>query len=259
MATTLFKTSNIIRNFKSSTSKRKDKPRTIYKYWEMNNEDWDNYKTSLENSIKQDTALLFHLDNDNKSQGTLDLIWDKLSSHIKDAANETIPNSPSVDRSPRRPSKIADLVPIGFTKDIRTLVDIISQVRNINNVPLLPQELSAFNVDLEDIDRRYDTHIPRLPHFPVNEWITVARRQLRFINKLAHLEELKLRDIAIKKRLITRAEDTITNQSRMLSSVLNKDFRKITVDRLVIIENGRPHLYTDAKDILRLHHHNSLL
>src|SRR6185437_9387621 len=52
---------------------------------------------------------------------------------------------------------------------------------------------------------------------------------------------------------ISRAEDTITNQSRMLSSLLDRDFKKITIDRLVTTDNNNvPTLHTNPDDILEL-------
>src|SRR5271163_1635653 len=209
----------------------------------MTNDLWTTYQDKLEHDIKADTSLAYHLSNDRYTQGTLDLIWDKISSHIKNAAKEIIPNSPSVDRTPKRPKKLADLRPTGIVKATSTLANIIKQVKQQHTIILLNFEIDELNAHIDNINIEYDTDIDLLPYDPDDDWITMAKGQLRFLNKRAHLEELKLRDSAIKNRLVTRAEDTISNQSRMLSSILDKDFRKITIDRLVTVENGIPTLH----------------
>ena len=58
---------------------------------------------------------------------------------------------------------------------------------------------------------------------------------------------------AISHRLIQRAEDTVTNQSRMLSSILDRDYRRIVIDRIVTVDsNNIPTLHTNPDDILKI-------
>jgi len=81
----------------------------------------------------------------------------------------------------------------------------------------------------------------------------LCRPHLKCIRKLIKIQAIQNKEEAINKRLISRAEDTISNQSRMLSSLLNKDHKKINIDRLVTIdENNVPTLHTNPDDILTL-------
>ena len=65
---------------------------------------------------------------------------------------------------------------------------------------------------------------------------------------------IKARDDSINKALIARAEDTISNQSKILSSILDKEYRSIRVDRIVTIDplSKRPILHTLPDDILKI-------
>jgi hypothetical protein len=65
---------------------------------------------------------------------------------------------------------------------------------------------------------------------------------------------IKARDDNINKALIARAEDTVSNQSKMLSSILDKEFRSIRVDRIVTTNpiTNKPTLHTKPDDILKI-------
>ena len=64
---------------------------------------------------------------------------------------------------------------------------------------------------------------------------------------------LKAKEEAITRRLVQRAEDTVTNQSRMLSSILDRDFCCIVIDRIVTVDsNNVPTLHTNPDDILKI-------
>ena len=105
---------------------------------------------------------------------------------------------------------------------------------------------------ITDINDRLDLTIPQIIYPPDTHWATTARTYLDIIKQLIKSEEHHIRDTAIKERLVARAEDTITNQSRMLASILNRDYNSIRVDRLVVMENNKPVLYTHPDDIQRL-------
>ena len=109
-----------------------------------------------------------------------------------------------------------------------------------------------WNNQITDINNRLELTIPQISYPPDTTWATTATSYLNTIKHLIKTEEQHIRDVAIKERLIARAEDTITNQSRMLASILNRDYNSIRVDRLVVIENGKPVLYTHPDDIKRL-------
>ena len=74
LAIVMLNTSHIIRNFRAAACKRRDKPRTIFKYWEMKEEDWQSYRDTLDRKLIKDNSLNFHLNNDRCTQGVIDLI-----------------------------------------------------------------------------------------------------------------------------------------------------------------------------------------
>ena len=71
--------------------------------------------------------------------------------------------------------------------------------------------------------------------------------------KIIKLETRKAKEEAISCRLVQRAEDTVTNQSHMLSSILDRDFCRIVIDRIVTVDsNNISTLHTNPDDILKI-------
>ena len=87
--------------------------------------------------------------------------------------------------------------------------------------------MEDWNKQIVDINVRLDLDIPPIIYPPDAIWAIMANIHLNSIKRLITLEEQHIRDIAIKERLIARAKNTITNQSRMLASLLNRDFKSI--------------------------------
>ena len=67
------------------------------------------------------------------------------------------------------------------------------------------------------------------------------------------MKTLKAKEEAISRHLVQRAKDTVTNQSCMLFSILDRDFRRIVIDRIVTVNsNNIPTLHTNPDDILKI-------
>ena len=59
-----------------------------------------------------------------------------------------------------------------------------------------------------------DLSIPSISPDNLSNWLPHGKSNLKLIKKTIKLETLKVKEEAISKRLIQRAEDTVTNQSR---------------------------------------------
>ena len=94
------------------------------------------------------------------------------------------------------------------------------------------QEAVQWNSIIDEINEEYEINILAVTNNG-NTWVINSKPQIQLLKKCLKIMTIKARDDNINKALIARAEDTITNQSKMLSSILDKQHRSIRVDRIV--------------------------
>src|SRR5437764_4685210 len=114
-------------------------------------------------------------------------------------------------------------------------------------------ELIDFNRKLDDINTTMELTIPHIDPADLSIWIPTGKHYLSLIKKIIKLETLKAKEEAVSRQLVQRAEDTVTNQSRMLFSILDRDFHRIVIDRIVTVDsNNVLTLHTNPDDILKI-------
>ena len=86
--------------------------------------------------------------------------------------------------------------------------------------------MEEWNTQITDINHRLDLNIIQIPYPPDATWATTTTNHLNTIKHLIRTEEQHIRDVTIKERLIARAENTITNQSRMLVRIVAVTLKK---------------------------------
>jgi exonuclease III/ribonuclease HI len=248
-----FHTGELIRNWKLSARKRRDNPRTVYDYENISDEQWDDYQTkatAIFDSKEQLTNLIQlqtpHLQQD------IDIIWTMISDSITEAAITTLPHKKIPFRNPRKPKKLLDLRPAGLTATAARLRKIIKAVTNHGHLPLIQSELTFYNSEIAELNEEVSLTIAPL-QFPIsNTWIEHSKRCLYTIKHKLRLDIQTAKRTAVQLSLDRRAEDTCTNQRRMLNNTLNREHRRIVVDRILTVEEGVPTLHTSPDDILRV-------
>ncbi len=75
---------------------------------------------------------------------------------------------------------------------------------------------------------------------------------LKFVYNKCKYEEAEWKRDKIKFYSEQRNNDLIDNQSRMLNSVLNREKRRITLDRIMVTDQDAPYISTDSVDIERI-------
>jgi hypothetical protein len=246
-------TGDIIRNFYVSARKRRDKPCTIYDYKSTSNNDWENYRSASDNIFTSDNLLNNLLSKCSHSQQDIDVMWKCIISNTQKIAIDNIPHKQIKYRNPRKPRKLLDLRPSGLLAHVNALRKLSKEIHQFGTVPFTSSELSFYNNMIDTANAEATTNIPHVDNINLRSWPALCRPHIKCMKKQFKIQALQAKEEAINKRLISRAEDTISNQSRMLSSLLDKDFKKITVDRLVTTdENNVPTLHTNPDDILSL-------
>src|SRR5687767_433676 len=123
----------------------------------------------------------------------------------------------STNIPPPKSKKLISLRPRGLLTNSTNWRHIINQVAQSDTLFHFTFEVDAWNNQIADINNRLELTIPSIAYPPDTTWSINARTHLDTIKNLIKCEEQHIRDTAIKERLIVRAEDTITNQSRMLA------------------------------------------
>ena len=251
MATCLLHTGNIIRNHKMANQKRRDPPRIIYDFKNATSTHWDLFTGNSRDIFARDVVFHRALTLLTPNQTSIDKIWSCFQTNVRDIA-EVLPHKVSSNKMPPKPKTLIDIRPRERVNDAKSLRKIISQVAQSNSITHINLEVDEWNRQLDGINSRADLNIPHIPYPPDVAWASTNKSYLKLLFQLIKTEAAHLKDIAIKERLVIRAEDTITNQSRMLASILNRDRNSIHLDRLVVMENSKPVLYTHPDDIKRL-------
>src|SRR3989440_2543036 len=172
---------------------------------------------------------------------------------MSETAKKTIPHKPIPYRRLRKPIKLLDICPTGLLAKHESLRKIIRDIEfNPDPAYFSKMELIDFNRRLDDINTTIELSIPHIDPADLSIWIPTGKHYLRLIKKIIKMDTQKAKEDAISRRLVQRAEDTVTNQSRMLSSILDRDFRRIVIDRIVTVDSDNiPTLHTNPDDILK--------
>ncbi len=81
---------------------------------------------------------------------------------------------------------------------------------------------------------------------------TQINRILKFLYNKCKYDEAEWKRDQIKFYSEQRNNDLVDNQSRMLNSILNKEKRRITLDRIMVTDVDSPYISTDQEDIERI-------
>src|ERR1044071_1851618 len=192
----------------------------------MTNTHWNLYTDRTHSYFTQDSDFQRALNVPIPTQHFIDTLWDRFKTNVNLAA-AILPHKMTTNIPPPKPKKLISLRPRGLLKDYTTLRKIITEIAQWDSLLHFNFEVDAWNLQIVDINNRLDLNIPAIDYPPDSHWATTARTHLDTIKQLIKSEEHSIRDTAIKERLVARAEDTITNQSRMLASILNRDYNSI--------------------------------
>src|SRR5260363_301912 len=111
---------------------------------------------------------------------------------------------------------------------------------------------SKFNTQIDSLNQSYQTQIPRMPKF----WSQVDLENLKnwgkILRKKAEEEERKRREKEISLKVEQRFSMMKNNKKRMLQSLLNRPYNKVTIDRVLLKEDSHyqnQELISDESDV----------
>src|SRR5256884_6685308 len=246
-------TGHIIRNNNKSQQKRRAQSRNIYDYQVAKPEHWAKYQEIAEFLFNMDEQLHNLLSLSTLTQQQIDTVWIKVISYIQTAAHRSIPRGDVKYRNRQSLKKAQDFRPKGMLAHLSCLRKLKRQILEDPLQTCTIPEILHWNGIIDECNAEYELNIPLL-HADGDTWIKDSTPHIQLLKKCLKIMAIKARDECINKALIARAENTITNQSKMLSSILDKDFRSIRVDRLITVNSimNRPTLHNTPEDILKI-------
>ena len=245
-------TGTIIRNWKLSEKRRHGKPRIVFDFHNTTDAQWSQYRILATNKFENDKILHKHLQETNITQQDVDIIWKSIAHNINSTAKDTLPHKEVTFSNQRKPKKLLDFRPSGLLNVVTQLRHIIFDLRKHPSLSIINAEINSYNQDLQESSIQQSIYIPIISYPLTPNCIEEMEQSLKLLKKHLKVQTIINQQKEIKEHLDRRAEDTITNQSRMLASVLNRDFRRIKIDRLVTVEDGKPILHTSPQDILKI-------
>jgi hypothetical protein len=206
--------------------------------------------TALNNKVKHDPS---HISRDD-----LSILWDHVNRLINQVAKCTIPNKQvkSTSQERKRDFKTSkhDAVFKKQRKDIRDLRKIFVTANNHdkrnNTGPIEDSAQLNYNLTILKFNALYETSVPTLPSNWNRAWTADLKQWIRIANKSLEENIKQAESVCIKDYITDRCSYIANNQKKMLNSLLNRDFRKIVIDRVKRTDSqGNIELLTDPKDI----------
>ena len=243
-----------IRRLPAAVEKNRKHSRTVFLYDEAKVEDWEDYRGILEKRIKAKEEILAELkekENNRTFAQNLQLAnqaWSIFKLYILEAANRSLSkkrvfNNISHIKNNSTKSKLAEVA--------KKVSSWIRQVKKYTNLDLPAKKKEELNLDIKKINKKLNFTMPEIEPNSYIEWIDDMKGWWRIINQKRSEELERIKRKEIEANIDRRCEMLENKQGKMLSSLLNKPFSKITVDRLFKEQGNTRTLITDPKEVLK--------
>ena len=242
--------------YKSSLAqkKRKGEKRIIFEYDKATIENWNNYKEKLHNLLKKyinQELLLEYSDMSNSvkhlSNINLDREWDSISRCIKRAAEEEIPKkkilNSGINKSPKKRYTELQIAINKLKKIIRRCKKEKNSNRDKDEQRELEREIEKINKSTNSSIELQDNSWSEILLEELTRWWSITKGKLV-------AENMNMINLEIRESVNQRCEMLKDNQRRMINSILEKPFKKIAIDRILINEAKGKDFFNDPDEVL---------
>jgi hypothetical protein len=248
--TTVIWLEHVIANQSCAEIKRKDQMRTIYLYEEAKQEDWEEYAKELQVQLEW-KKILKQLEEDREvnihSTDTLDHMWNAIEEAITEAANKQIPKKKIFNTKVNRRKHQKKLQQ---NRNITELQQIIKKAKIRKNQEIEKEEKEEINNKLKNIGKEIGVTLPKLHKQWSEAWIDDIKGWQRILKDKRKEEWERALKKQIEENINKRCEMIKTDQGRMIASLLNKPYKKITLDRFMTQTEDEASLTTEPKAVL---------
>jgi len=231
--------------------RRKDRETLSIDSDKATEEDWNAYKVRLEKEVAKIKDDCVNID--------IDEIWERILNCIKRTAGETLPRK---KRAPElQELQVEDENMRILKKDIRRIAKWCSKIKKFKFQETEDSELDLFILKegakglLEDLRSKHsEAHM---------EGETVLHQDLEGIKKDLEVwwkllfktwqtEKKKIEEKLIQENIERKYAMVISDQKRMINSLLERPYRKLRIDRVVIeTDDGEEDLIHEPQEVLK--------
>ena len=181
----------------------------------------------------------------------INYLWGIINQAFTAAASHHIPNELRISELDISPKKFIDFRPpraLCAATEFRLL---INKYRLNPSVDVSSAAILNDNNTIAKWNDAFNLNCPLIDSSDISQWITSAKFWWKRLESFISSQERIKRDTTIRKNIDKRASYTITNQRRMLSSILERSSRSIVIDRLLVTDDDNNEvLLVNPDDIL---------
>jgi ribonuclease HI/exonuclease III len=220
----------------SKTNKDLIPARRIYLYKEASEENWENYRDMLENSIganskKRSKEKEEYTRSPAQTEEFINQEWDRIVCSINRAAAKYIPSKLSKctreeknKQVPRNPRYL----------DVKNLKRMIGKFNNPLYNP--EDEVTSFlwNCQIREINIRHETQVPEVNLSLGENWAQSAREWTKVLEKKIQKEEQRAREKMIIENIEKRYGMIGKSEKQMLNSILERPWKSILIEKILV-------------------------
>jgi hypothetical protein len=174
-------------------------------------------------------------------------MWNAIEEAIIEAANKQIPkkkifNTKSNRRYRQKKSQQC--------RHIMALQQIIKKAKTRRSQMIEEEEKEEINNKLKDIGKEIGVLLPKLHKQWSEAWLDDIKGWQRILKDRRKEEWEQAQRKQIEENINKRCEMIKTDQGRMIASLLNKPYKKITLDRFIIQNDEEASLITEPEAVL---------
>src|SRR6266511_908311 len=223
--------------------------RRIFNYKKMNNEKWEAYGQAVDSLCRQNKFLNCLEETYVQSTTNLNFYWTEIRNALLNAASKNIPHHFITNNN-------REAIPRELT-DLRSAVKKVNRILHYFNNRLIKNPLWQYQGDwiqdrellLSILDKHKNNDLT-LVSLTVNFTnVKIVKKQvhtiLSFLLTEAKLEDNKYVDEQIKSFVQKRCDNLVDNPTKMIDSLLERQKRRIILDKVIVKEAESEVLITD--------------
>jgi exonuclease III len=210
--------------------------RRIYLYEEASEENWENYKNSVDNLLKEnnkayETEKADALRNLTRKEAFINNEWDRILNAINRAAAKHIPSKLS-KRTREEKNKQAPRNP--KYQDVKTLKRIAKRIRDRHHNSEDEIDIFLWNCQIQEINMRHEVQVQEIDLLSNEEWIQNTRGWIRTLENKIHKEEQIRSEKVIIENIERRYGLIGKKDKQMLNSILEHPWRSLLIEKVLI-------------------------
>ncbi|CAB4483141.1 unnamed protein product [Rhizophagus irregularis] len=239
-------TSIIVTNNKGGRRAEKGSTRIVYDYENTTNEQWNAYENYLKILLEKHKAFGY-IETYGHNENTLNKLWDIICNCVQQAALKHIPHKKigGVKTNFNRNYKEIE----DSSKERKDLLYIRSIMRKLYKNELKGMELLNASKRIKSFNQRYGTDIAKITeNTDWNTWKCEMRNWLKIVRRVIKTKDKAIKEASIKKRIEERNSMITKDQRKMINSILDKKYSKISLDKVRILTDAQEEILLNSKE-----------